>query len=120
VHTMLAGAGMVLVGAAAIFAGVCAKIFGITEGLLPKDPLLDRLFDRWITLETGLVSGALAVLAGGALVVRVLALWADVGFHDLPYGLTMRWMIPGVLLLVLGAEALFGSFLLSLLGVRRR
>jgi hypothetical protein len=36
------------------------------------------------------------------------------------YALTMRWMIPGVLLLVLGAEAVFGSFLLSLLGVRRR
>jgi hypothetical protein len=29
-------------------------------------------------------------------------------------------MIPGVLLLVLGAEAVFGSFLLSLLGMRRR
>jgi hypothetical protein len=40
--------------------------------------------------------------------------------YSLFYALTMRWMIPGVLLLVLGAEALFGSFLLSLLGVRRR
>jgi hypothetical protein len=120
VHTMLAGAAMVLVGASAIFSGVCAKIFGITEGLLPKDPFLDRLFDRWVTLETGLFSGAACVLAGGALVGRVLGLWAGAGFHDLPYGQTMRWMIPGVLLIVLGAEALFGSFLLSLLGVRRR
>ncbi len=120
VHTMLAGAGMVLVGAAALFAGVCAKIFGITEGLLPKDPLLDRLFDRWVTLETGLLAGAACLVLGGALVGRVAALWAGADTHDLSYTQTMHWMIPGVLLLVLGAEALFGSFLLSLLGVRRR
>ena len=46
--------------------------------------------------------------------------WSAAGFHDLAYGTTMRWMIPGVLFLVLGAEGAFGSFLLSLLGVRRR
>jgi hypothetical protein len=120
VHTMLAGAAMVLVGAAAIFSGVCAKVFGITEGLLPKDPLLDRLFDRWVTLETGLLAGAACLVGGGVLVGRVVSLWAGAGFHGLPYTQTMRWMVPGVLLLVLGAQALFGSFLLSLLGVRRR
>jgi hypothetical protein len=120
VHTMLAGAAMVLVGAAAIFAGLCAKIFGVTEGLLPKDPLLERLFDRWITLETGLAAGTASLLAGCVLVGRVVCLWAEAGFHGLSYTQTMRWMIPGVLLLVLGTQALFGSFLLSLLGVRRR
>jgi hypothetical protein len=120
VHTMLGGAGMVLVGAAAIFAGVCAKIFGITEGLLPKDPLLDRLFDRWVTLETGLLAGAAGLALGGALVGRVAVLWAGAGYRALSYTQTMRWMIPGTLLLVLGAQAVFGSFLLSLLGVKRR
>jgi hypothetical protein len=120
VHTILAGAAMVLVGTQAIFFGVCAKIFGITEGLLPKDPLLEPLFDRWITLETGLAASAAALVAGAFLVGHVLAGWKAAGFHDLAYGETMRWMIPGVLFLVLGAEGAFGSFLLSLLGVRRR
>src|ERR1019366_4721296 len=107
-HTMLSGVATVLVGAAAIFSGVCAKIFGITEGLLPKDPLLDRLFDRWVTLETGLLAGAACLVGGGVLVGRVVSLWAGAGFHGLAYTQTMRWMIPGVLLLVLGAQALFG------------
>jgi hypothetical protein len=120
VHSILGGAAMVLVGAQAVFFGVCAKIFGITEGLLPQDPLLESLFDRWITLETGLLASFLALLAGAALVGHVLVAWSAAGFHDLAYGATMRWMIPGVLLLVLGAEGVFGSFLLSLLGVRRR
>ena len=120
VHSILGGAAMVLVGAQAVFFGACAKIFGITEGLLPKDPLLERLFDRWITLETGLAVSLLTFLAGAALVGHVLSAWSAAGFHDLAYGTTMRWMIPGVLFLVLGAEGAFGSFLLSLLGVRRR
>ena len=120
VHSILGGAAMVLVGAQAVFFGVCAKIFGITEGLLPQDPLLESLFDRWITLETGLLASCLALLAGAGLVGHVLLAWSAAGFHDLAYGATMRWMIPGVLFLVLGAEGVFGSFLLSLLGVRRR
>ena len=120
VHSMLGAAAMVLVGVQAVFFGVCAKIFGITEGLLPRDAVLERLFDRWVTLETGLVASAAALVAGAGLVGRVLATWSAAGYHGLAYGETMRWMIPGVLFLVLGAEGVFGSFLLSLLGVRRR
>jgi hypothetical protein len=120
VHSILGGAAMVLVGAQAVFFGACAKIFGITEGLLPKDPLLESLFDKWITLETGLAASLLALLAGAGLVVHVVSAWSAAGFHGLAYGTTMRWMIPGVLFVVLGAEGVFGSFLLSLLGVRRR
>ena len=120
VHSILGGAAMVLVGTQAVFFGVCAKIFGVTEGLLPKDPVLESLFDKWVTLETGLAGSALALLAGAWLVGHVLLDWSAAGFHDLAYSDTMRWMIPGVLFIVLGAEGVFGSFLLSLLGVRRR
>lgn len=120
VHTMLAAAAMILVGAQAIFFGVFTKIFAITEGLLPPDPLLDRLFDRWATLETGLALGTASALAGALLVARVVKDWSDAGFHGLAYGTTMRWMIPGVLLLVLGAQVVLSSFFLSILGLRRR
>ncbi len=120
VHSILGGAAMVLVGVQAVFFGVCAKIFGITEGLLPNDPFLEPLFDRWVTLETGLAISGLAFLGGAGLVGHVLLAWRAAGFHGLVYGETMRWMIPGSLFLVLGAEGAFGSFLLSLLGVRRR
>jgi glycosyltransferase involved in cell wall biosynthesis len=120
VHTMLAAAAMVLVGAQAIFFGIFTKVFAITEGLLPPDPLLDRLFDRWVTLETGLVAGALSGLAGAFLVAHVVRDWSAAGFHGLAYGTTMRWMIPGVLLVVLGAQTVLSSFFLSILGLRRR
>jgi len=119
VHAMLGAAGMVLVGTQAVTFAVFAKVFAITEGLLPMDPRLEKGF-RFVTLETGLAAGALLLLAGAALVLRVIGVWAGEDYVTLDYGRTMRWMIPGVLLLVLGAQAVLASFFLSVLGLRRR
>ena len=119
VHAMLGAAGMVLVGTQAVTFAVFAKVFAITEGLLPMDPRLEKGF-RIVTLETGLAAGALLLLAGAALVLRVIGVWAGEDYVTLDYGRTMRWMIPGVLLLVLGAQAVLSSFFLSVLGLRRR
>jgi glycosyltransferase involved in cell wall biosynthesis len=119
VHTMLGGAAMILVGTQAITFAVFAKVFAITEGLMPMDPRLENAF-RYVTLETGLVAGTVLALVGGLLVVRVLVVWAGVGFQSLDYERTMRWMIPGVLLLVLGAQVVMSSFFLSVLGLKRR
>jgi glycosyltransferase involved in cell wall biosynthesis len=119
VHAMLGAAGMVLVGTQAITFAVFAKIFAITEGLLPMDPRLERGF-KVVTLETGLATGALLILAGGALVLRVIGAWAGENYVALDYGRTMRWMIPGILLLALGAQAILSAFFLSVLGLKRR
>jgi hypothetical protein len=120
VHTMLAGAAMLLTGVQAIFFGVFAKVFGITEGLLPKDPVLERLFDRHVTLETGLAAGALSTLGGLALAGTVALHWFRGGFGPLDVSWSMRWMIPGVVFFVLGVETILASFFLSMLGLKRR
>ena len=119
-HTMLGGAAMVLVGAQAILFGVFTKIFAITEGLRPVDPFFARLFDRTVTLETGLAAGAGGALLGLALVGHAVLSWRAAGWGALDYTVTMRWMVPGVLLLVLGAQAILSSFFLSVLGLKRR
>jgi glycosyltransferase involved in cell wall biosynthesis len=119
VHTMLGAAAMVLVGAQAVAFAVFAKVFAITEGLLPPDRALEKAF-KHVTLEVGLVGGALLALAGLALVGVVLHRWAGVAYGDLPYAETMRWMIPGATLLTLGAQAALSSFFLSILGLKRR
>jgi glycosyltransferase involved in cell wall biosynthesis len=118
VHAMLGAAGMVLVGSQAITFAFFAKVFAITEGLLPMDPRLEKAF-RVVTLETGLAAGAVLVLAGAALVFGVIDVWAGEGYVSLDYSRTMRWMIPGVLFLVLGAQTLLSSFFFSVLGLKR-
>jgi len=119
VHAMLGAAVMVLAGAEAVTFAVFAKVFAVTEGLLPEDPRVARLF-RVVTLETGLVVSALLLLAGAALCGSVVRDWANAVFNYLDYSVSMRKMIPGALLLVLGAHGLLASFFLSILGLRRR
>ena len=119
VHTMLYAAVFVLLGFQASAFAVFTKLFAISEGLLPPDPLLDRLFG-YITLEVGLLVGALLVAAGLALSVYAVGVWQARQFGHLNYSDTMRLVIPAALLLTVGAQTIFASFFLSVLGLRRR
>ena len=119
VHAMLGASALVLIGTQAISFAVFAKVFAITEGLLPMDSRLERSF-RVVTLETGLVCGAILTIAGVVLVAHVMNVWSSEQYRTLDYSRTMRWMIPGALLLVLGAQAILSSFFLSILGLKRR
>jgi glycosyltransferase involved in cell wall biosynthesis len=119
VHTMLYCAAMVLLGFQSISFAIFTKTFAITEGLLPPDPVLDRMFD-YITLEVGLGVGTLLVVAGLATSVTAVRLWDIQHFGLMDYGHTMRLVIPAALLLILGAQTIFSSFFLSVLGLRRR
>ena len=65
-HTLLFGAMAILVGFQSINFAAFSKIFATAEGLLPEDPLLNRLY-RYITLEVGLIVGALLVLVGSSM-----------------------------------------------------
>jgi glycosyltransferase involved in cell wall biosynthesis len=118
VHTMLYAAAAVLLGVQAIAFAVFTKLFAISEGLLPPDPTIDKLF-RYVTLEVGLVTGTALVVAGLAASVFALNLWGTQDFGVLDYAHTMRIVIPAVLFLTLGVQIIFASFFLNVLGLRR-
>jgi len=119
VHTMLYAAVFVLLGFQSVAFAVFTKFFAISEGLLPPDPILDKLF-QYITLEVGLAIGALLTLAGVAASVYAVSAWGRANFGPLDYPHTMRIVIPAALCLTLGAQTIFASFFMSVLGLRRR
>lgn len=119
VHTMVYAAAFVLLGFQAVAFAVFTKVFAISEDLLPPDPKLDRLF-RYITLEVGLAIGALLASAGLAISLYAVGAWGSRHFGPLDYSHTMRLVIPAALLLTLGAQTIFASFFMSVLGLRRR
>jgi hypothetical protein len=119
IHTLLAGAGFIVIGYQAVVFGMLTKVFAITEGLLPEDPQLSRLF-RHVTLETGLVAGVILAAAGVGGCVTALWLWRDAGFGMLQATRTMRLFIPAVTACILGSQTVMASFFLSILGLRRR
>lgn len=118
VHTMLFGSLAILCGYQAIVFAALAKVFAVSEGLLPADRLTNRLMAH-VTLERGLLGAAVAMLAGAGLLLGAFLQWRAVGFGDLDYAYTMRWVIPGVTLAALGFQTLLSSFFLSILGLKR-
>jgi hypothetical protein len=119
VHTLLYGGAMILVGAQAVFFAVLAKIFAITEGLVPEPPEAKRWFQR-IQLEHGVVTGAVLALLGLAGAVWAVLAWRSRGFGGYAPHEAMRIVVPSAVLLALGAQTIFSSFFLSLLGMRRK
>jgi glycosyltransferase involved in cell wall biosynthesis len=119
VHTLVYAAAFVLLGFQAIAFACFTKIFAISEGLLPPDAALDKLF-RYITLEVGLAVGVVLTIAGLGASVYAVSGWGAQHFGLLDYSRTMRIVIPAALCLTLGAQTIFASFFLSVLGMRRR
>jgi len=120
VHTLVYAALAMLVGYQAVVFALFTKTFAITEGLLPPDPRLDRLYHH-ITLETGLVVGSLVTLAGLAGSFYAVALWQARSFGPLDQtALTLRVVIVSGTAIAVGLETVLASFFLSVLGLRRR
>ncbi len=119
VHTLLYAAMAIVIGFQAIAFAVFTKIFAITEGLLPEDPQLNRVF-RFITLETGLAVGATLLWVGLAGSLYAVGAWSAGDFGPLDPTVTLRRIIPAITLLILGGQIVLSSFFLSVLGLRRR
>ena len=119
VDTLLYGAAFLLMGYQSTIFALFTKVFAISEGLLPADPTLDKLF-RYITLEVGLLVGAALMLIGLGLSFYAVGTWQVRHFGPLNYMHTMRLVIPAVLCLIIGLQTEFASFFLSVLGLRRR
>ncbi len=119
VDTLAYAVAAVLLGFQLVFFGIAAKVFAITEGLLPEDESFQRWF-QFVTLETGLIAGVLLVMAGLGIAMFSVNAWAHAGYGPLAPVQMMRRTLPAMLCLMLGTEVCFGSFFLSLLGLKRR
>jgi glycosyltransferase involved in cell wall biosynthesis len=118
-HTLLFASLAIICGYQSIVFAVFTKIFTISEGLLPPDPRILRLF-HVIDLEKGLIAGAVMMLVGFGLLAAAVNQWRLRDFGPLDYGQTMRWVIPGFTLTTLGFQTVLSSFFMSVLGMKRR
>ena len=118
IHTLLVAGFLALVGYQLVLFAVFTKIFAIRTGFHPPHPVLEAMF-RYVTLEVGVAVGALMALTGLIALVVAVASWGAVGFGSLDPSLTMREVIPAVVLLALGTQTVFASFFISILSIDR-
>ncbi len=119
VHTLLFASIAIICGYQAVLFAVMSKTFAIREGLMPEDTRLTRMY-RWFNLETGLIAGALSFLLGLGLLGTAIWQWSSRDFGPLDYSQTMRIVIPGATLTMIGFQTVLSSFFLSILGMRSR
>jgi glycosyltransferase involved in cell wall biosynthesis len=119
VHTLLYAAAAMVIGFQAVNFSIFTKIFGISEGLLPEDRRLTKIF-KYVTLETGLISGVTILLVGLAMSIYALGDWGAHSFGSLDPTIVLRRVIPAVTAMTLGSEIVLSSFFLSVLGLKRR
>jgi glycosyltransferase involved in cell wall biosynthesis len=119
VHTLLYSAFAIIIGFQAVLFAICARVLAAFAGFLPPDSLAEKI-SHVITLEIGLVSGALLFLFGMVGSVAALYLWESRSFGDLEPWHMMRVIIPAGLAMCLGCQVGLSSCFLSFLKMGRR
>ena len=119
VHTLLCASLALICGCQAAAFFVLAKVFAVTQGLAPATKRYTTAF-RWVFLETGICAGALGLTGGVALLLWATNEWRLTGFASLDYAKTMRFVIPGATLTAIGFQTILSSFLMSMLGLKRK
>jgi glycosyltransferase involved in cell wall biosynthesis len=114
-HAIIGGALLMIVGTQVMALGLCAHAYG-TYFMGEQDPWFDRMRRRF-RLEHGLALGGLFMLAGIALGGVILGTWIAHGLGSLS---DERLAVVSASLMIVGIQIFFSSFLLSILGLRRR
>ena len=115
IHTLIGGSMLVVVGTQLIGFGLCGRSYAVYQ-LGDRDPSFER-WGRRIRLEHGLLLGLVLIAAGVAIGAVVVAHWIARGFGSLA---EERITILAATLIIVGVQVFFTSFLLSLIGLRRR
>jgi hypothetical protein len=115
VHSLIMGCLLIILGVQAIGLGLSARAFGVYF-ISEQDQLFQKLRSR-LRLEHGLVLALLVGAAGLALVGVVVGKWASNGFGTLK---EEQLAILAATVIAVAAQIFFTSFLLSIIGLRRR
>ncbi|HEX6713734.1 MAG TPA: glycosyltransferase family 2 protein [Thermoleophilaceae bacterium] len=114
-HSMIVGALLMIVGTQIGAMGLCAHAYGMYF-MGDRDPWFERMRARF-RLEHGLLLGGGVFVAGLTVGAVILVKWAQRGFGVLS---EERLAVLAAALMIIGVQIFFSSFLLSILGLRRR
>jgi hypothetical protein len=115
VHTLIGGSLFMLVGLQVVGLGLCGRAYGSYQ-FRERDPWFEKWEGR-LRLEHGLLLGTALILIGFAAGAVIAGTWIARGFGTLS---EEQLAIVAATSIVAGIQVFFTSFLLSLIGLRRR
>lgn len=119
-NTMLVCSMLQVVGLQVFFFGVFARIFAVSEGLLPDNAGPLSRFFKYFNLERGLVFGLAIFLVGVIKLVQAGLYWKAAHFGAISYPDSLRQVIPAITFITMGVQVIFSSFFLSILDIPRK
>lgn len=114
-HSFIGVGAIFYLGLNSLSFAAITRVFAFQAGLLPYTPRFYSLF-KYLNLEKGLLAGSLLISLGVILLTQALALsynFAQIGFDN-----SVRLVFGGSLALTSGAQIVFTSFVLSILGLK--
>jgi hypothetical protein len=118
-NTLLYSAFAVIIGFQCVLFSVLARVYAISNGLLPDNEQTRGLV-KIPRLGVSLTVGLLLILGGLGVSGYALSTWRAHHFGPLDYPHTMRLVIPAGALLVLGFQLVLARLFLEILTLGRR
>jgi hypothetical protein len=114
VNALIYFAFFVLIGFQAVMFAFLSRVYATQEGLYPRSAGFANIL-RSVTLERGLVAGALITLIGLLLGGYSILDWSQHGFGAMDFPSLARLVIPSATASAIGVELMFFSFFFSTL-----
>jgi hypothetical protein len=118
VGTLAVAMAMIVIGFQSVLFALFTKVYATAEGFLPGDARIQRVLGKW-GLERGLLIGAALGVAGLFGLSAALISWPGYGLGHLGYERALSIILPSATALILSCQMIFGTFFLSILGIRR-
>jgi len=117
IHTLTYLGFAIILSYQIILFALLSKFYAVNQGLIPVRHQFMKVF-KFFTLEKGLVTGLILFFAGLVFSIILFKYWADKDFGNITdFSHTFRLLIPSVILMALGIQTIFSSFILRIIGI---
>lgn len=116
-NTLMVSSAAILVGFQILGFGILIRVYASNTGMLPGDSFLRKLLKHHHSVEWGIASGLLLIVAGLVFLSMEVLKWKAKGFGELSYQDSLRTVIPAVTGIGLGVQVVASGFVLAILDI---
>lgn len=116
INTLLYASAMIMIGVNLILFNAFTRTYAEVSGFIP----VKEKKKGFLTVDRGIFVGFLLFFVGFLLTIIALVGWNKNGYGELNPQQMMRLTIPAVTSMVVGIQALFGSFFIGILKIKRK
>lgn len=113
-YPMFFSAALIIIGYQLIIFALFSKTYAVFH--LGDKPVLEKIY-KYLTIEKASIFGLLIVFLGGIIYLKIFLKWLDTGFGALQ---ELKNSIVSLILIVIGIQTIFSSFILSILGIKEK